>query len=152
MAVILFDLARYYRTIKWKPEPCESPCPLGVHDDKSVFLPSREWRDWSYFFVIARRTEWTTRQSIVSRRTRAGLSVRVMRTSGSPRATPSRWKGWWWRFVCHCEEGAQVTDAAIHQSPENEAIDNRSSSTLAGIYPELLENLLRKWKLGLLAK
>jgi len=43
-------------------------------------------------------------------------------------------------------------ELSIHQSPENEAIDNRSSSTLAGIYPELLENLLRKWKLGLLAK
>ena len=41
---------------------------------------------------------------------------------------------------------------SIHQSPENKAIDNRSSSTLAGIYSELLENLLRKWKLGLLAK
>ena len=44
----------------------------------------------THFFVIARRTVWTTRQSIVSRGMWTGLSVRVVRASGSPRAFSPR--------------------------------------------------------------
>ena len=75
------------------------------------------------------RAERGTRQSIVSWGTRTGLSVRVVRASGSPRPQGARddksgiftMKGVKrLEFtLCHCEEGTQVTDAAIHRVSED---------------------------------
>ena len=65
-----------------------------------------------------------TRQSIVSRRTRAGLSVCLLSDSGSPRAfSPRDDKSGIFTMkgvkrlefsLCHCEEDS-MDDAAIHR-------------------------------------
>jgi hypothetical protein len=58
----------------------------------------------------------TTRQSIVSRGERTGLADRLLRVSGSPRAfVPRDDKSGKLHSVCHCEEGAEARDAAIHR-------------------------------------
>jgi hypothetical protein len=45
-----------------------------------------------------------------------GYAVRLLRVSGSPRAfVPRDDKGGKVHSVCHCEEGAEARDAAIHR-------------------------------------
>ena len=67
-----------------------SPRAFSPRDDKSGIFTMKGVKWWSSHIVIARRTGWTTRQSVVAWRMPAEMSVRLPGHSGSPRAMPSR--------------------------------------------------------------
>jgi len=71
------------------------------------------------------RDDSQTRQSIVSWGRRAGITLRCGRTSGSPRAAPSRWQGGgvFQHISLHTQSlslrGGRQSDAAIHRVSED---------------------------------
>ena len=82
--------------------------PIRPSPSRSAF-PFRHARHPSVnCFVIVRRTEWTTRQSTVSRGTRADMRLVVgNQWIATPPQGASDHKVWWFISVCHYEEGAE---------------------------------------------
>ena len=108
-----------------------SPRPQGARDDKRGMVRSvchceegTQVNDAAIHRVLRGRGRvclfvyWFTvdRHGLRPRDDKVEYAVRLVRASGSPRPQGARDdKRGMVRSVCHCEEGTQVTDAAIHR-------------------------------------